>query len=54
MRPCGATYCIYDLRSDNVSMSLALRDDYAARLQFAGGSLAALTAALRSEIVARQ
>jgi ABC-type transporter MlaC component len=54
MRPCGASYCIYDLRSDNVSFSVARRDDYAARLQAAGGSLAELTRTLQSEVAARQ
>ena len=54
MRPCGASYCIYDLRSDNVSFSVARRDDYAARLQSAGGSLAELTRRLQSEVAERQ
>lgn len=54
MRPCADTYCIYDMRSDNVSFSVARRDDYAARLQSAGGSLAELTRALQSEVMARQ
>lgn len=54
MRPCESSYCIYDLRSDNVSFSVARRDDYAARLQAAGGSLAELTRMLQSEVAARQ
>ncbi len=54
MRPCGSAYCIYDLRSDNVSFSVARRDEFSARLQSAGGSLAGLTASLRAEVAARQ
>ncbi|WP_170940950.1 ABC transporter substrate-binding protein [Antarctobacter heliothermus] len=54
MRPCGSVYCIYDLRSDNVSFSVARRDEFSARLQSAGGSLAGLTTSLRAEIAARQ
>jgi len=54
MRPCGTAYCIFDLRRDNASFTAARRDDYAARLQAAGGSLAGLTADLRAEVAARQ
>lgn len=54
MRPCGAAYCIYDLRSDNVSFSVARRDAFSARLQSAGGSLAGLTASLRAELASKQ
>ena len=54
MRPCGTRYCIYDLLGNNASFSAARRDDYAARLKAAGGSLAELTTALRAEVAARK
>lgn len=54
MRPCGAAFCIFDLRRDNASFTAARRDDYAARLQAAGGTLAGLTADLRAEVAAQK
>lgn len=53
MRPCGSSFCIYDLLSDNASFSASRRDEYAARLQAAGGSLARLTDILRAQVAAR-
>lgn len=52
MRPCGTRYCVYDLLSDRASFSASRRDQYAARLQAAGGSLANLTSVLRAEVAA--
>ncbi|WP_161784922.1 ABC transporter substrate-binding protein [Hoeflea sp. BAL378] len=53
MRPCGAGYCLYDLIGNGASLTLARRDNYAARLRALDGSLAALTRQLRAEIDGR-
>ena len=50
MRPCAQKYCIFDLVRNNASFSVSRRDDYAPRLAALGGSVAALTRSLRSEI----
>lgn len=50
MRPCGASFCVFDLIYNNVSFRADRRDDYAARLAALGGSVTALTAALRADI----
>ncbi len=49
MRPCGGSFCLFDLVGNGASFTVARRDDYAARLNALGGSLAALTRSLRAE-----
>lgn len=53
MRPCRTSFCIFDLVGNGASLSVARRDDYAARLRILGGSVAALTRSIRAEIDAR-
>ncbi|HCL65156.1 MAG TPA: hypothetical protein DIC56_10020 [Rhizobium sp.] len=53
MRPCRTSFCIFDLVGNGASLSVARRDEYAARLRALGGSLAALTRSIRAEIDAR-
>ncbi|MHB0953262.1 MAG: ABC transporter substrate-binding protein [Allorhizobium sp.] len=53
MRPCRTSFCIFDLVGNGASLSVARRDEYAARLRALGGSLAALTRSIRAEIDVR-
>lgn len=50
LRPCGSSFCIYDLVLNGASMTIARRDEFAARLKSSGGSLGALTRSLRAEL----
>lgn len=50
MRPCGGSFCLFDIAGNGASLTVARRDDYAPRLKALGGSLAALTASLRTEL----
>ncbi|GEO83301.1 MULTISPECIES: ABC transporter substrate-binding protein [Alphaproteobacteria] len=54
MRPCGSSFCLFDLVGNGASLTIARRDDYAARLRALGGSLAALTASLRADLDERK
>lgn len=53
MRPCGASFCLFDIVGNGASLTVARRDDYAARLKALDGSLAALTKSLRADIDGR-
>ncbi len=53
MRPCRSSFCIFDLVGNGASLSVARRDEYAARLRTLGGSVAALTRSIRVELDAR-
>lgn len=50
LRPCGSSFCIYDLVLNGASMTIARRDEFAARMKSSGGSLGALTRSLRAEL----
>lgn len=54
MRPCGGSFCLFDLLGNGASLTIARRDDYAVRLKALGGSLAALTKSLRAELDGRK
>jgi ABC-type transporter MlaC component len=53
MRPCGGSFCLFDIVGNGASLTVARRDDYAARIRALGGSLAALTKNLRAELAGR-
>lgn len=53
MRPCGGSFCLFDIVGNGASLTVARRDDYAARIKALGGSLAALTKSLRGELAGR-
>jgi len=53
MRPCGGSFCLFDIVGNGASLTVARRDDYAARIKALGGSLAALTKSLRAELAGR-
>lgn len=54
MRPCGGSFCLFDLVGNGASLTVARRDDYAVRLKALDGSLAALTRSLRAELDGRK
>ena len=54
MRPCGGSFCLFDMLGNGASLTIARRDDYAVRLKALGGSLAALTKSLRAELDGRK
>lgn len=54
MRPCGGSFCLFDLIGNGASLTVARRDDYAVRLKALDGSLAALTRSLRAELDGRK
>jgi len=53
MRPCGSSFCLFDIVGNGASLTIARRDDYAARLKALDGSLSALTKSLRADIDGR-
>ncbi|WP_291832711.1 ABC transporter substrate-binding protein [Limimaricola sp.] len=53
MRPCGDSWCIFDLIGDGASFSVARRNAYALRLDALNGSVPALVRSIRAEIGAK-